>query len=118
MSSYRVIGQTVANRRRDRRIVMPPIHLELDGETYRTVDWSLGGFRVAPYAGALRPGAIVDVTIRIVVNDRERRHPTEAEVLRVLRAERTLAGRFVRLDGAALDSLESLILARMRPVAV
>jgi len=114
MARYRVVGVDFPNRRRDRRNAIPPIQLELDGEVYTTVDWSLGGFLIAPYRGRARPGMQFPVVIVIRIGDRVYRHRAEAEVVRAPAVRKQVAARFTRLEPDAVDTMEGLITGRLR----
>jgi len=113
MKQGKIIGYELENRREHRRMMMPPIQIEIEGTEYTTVDWSLGGFMLAPYTGKLKGGASVPVTIIASTGGDMRRHFAIAEIVRVERAERRLAGHFDRLDPRTVDSLERVILERL-----
>lgn len=113
MKQGKIIGYELENRREHRRMMMPPIQIEIDGVEYTTVDWSLGGFMLAPYVGRLRAGTSMPVTIIATTNGDMHRHFAIAEIVRVERAEKRLAGHFDRLDPRTVDSLERVILERL-----
>ena len=113
MSENKVIGFTMPNRRRDRRVVMPPIQIEIAGEEFTSVDWSLGGFLAGPYTGKLRKGDGVKVTLIATVGGKLCRHFAEAEIVRDGTEDSLLAGKFDRLDGPTVDTLERVIMERM-----
>ncbi|MBL6958660.1 MAG: PilZ domain-containing protein [Rhodospirillales bacterium] len=48
-------------RRRHLRVEDLPMSISVDGETYDSVNWSLGGFMVEEYDGNLTPGALLSV---------------------------------------------------------
>ena len=48
-------------RRRHLRVEDLPMSISVDGETYDSVNWSLGGFMVEAYDGNLTPGALLSV---------------------------------------------------------
>ena len=48
--------QTKRDRRQHRRTRSRPIKVAFDGKTYRTVDWSLTGFRLASFHRTLAVG--------------------------------------------------------------
>jgi len=113
MKQGKIIGYQLQNRRGHRRVIMPPIQIEIEGTEYTTVDWSLGGFLISPYAGKLKPGASVPITIIATSGDDMSRHFAIAEIIRFDLAEQRIAGRFDRLDPKAVDSLERVILQRL-----
>jgi len=114
MSDTKIIGFALPDRRRDRRVMMPPIQIEIAGEAFTTVDWSLGGFLAGPYAGKLKKGESVRVTIIATIRGELHRHPADAEVIRDGRKDGYLAAKFDQLDGTAIDTLERVIMERMR----
>jgi hypothetical protein len=113
MKQGKIIGYELENRREHRRIMMPPIQIEIEGTEYTTVDWSLGGFMLAPYAGRLKVGATVPITIIATTRGDMKRHFAIAEIVRVERLTKSIAGHFDRLDPRAVDSLERVILERL-----
>ncbi|MDH5488963.1 MAG: hypothetical protein OEX17_03440 [Rhodospirillaceae bacterium] len=48
-------------RRNDVRIDDPSLVVKVDGKTYNTVNWSMGGFLIEGYEGALSTGALLTV---------------------------------------------------------
>lgn len=44
------------DRRQHARFYDRPMQMDIDGKRYQTLDWSLGGFRIAGYHAPLRPG--------------------------------------------------------------
>jgi len=112
MKQGKIIGYELENRRAHRRM-MPPIQIEIEGTEYTTVDWSLGGFMLAPYTGGLIAGASVPVTIIATAGGEMYRHFAIAGIVRVEIAAKSLAGHFDRLDPRTVDSLERVILERL-----
>ncbi len=117
MTAGRIVGVTMANRRRDRRVMMPEVQVMLEGEMFLTDDWSLGGFSVAPYEGSLVPGDLVTVEILIAVEDDTFTVSAEAEVVRVETDMARLAARFTALDPEAVHVLEGAATGRLRRLA-
>ena len=113
MPDTKIIGYALPDRRRDRRVVMPPIQIEIAGEEFTTVDWSLGGFLAGSYDGDLKKGDGVRVTIIATVRGELRRHATGVEVVRDGKKDGYLAARFDGLDEHAIDMLERVIMERM-----
>ena len=114
MARYRVVGVDLPNRRRDRRNILPPIELVIEGEAYSTVNWSLGGFLIAPFAGAADVGDHIQVEIVVRIGDVVRRHRAEAEVVRRHHQRRRLAANYTRLTPETIDTLEGVITGRLR----
>ncbi len=113
MPDTKIIGFAVPDRRRDRRVVMPPIQIEIAGVEYTTVDWSLGGFLAGSYEGDLAEGDGIRVTIIATIRGELRRHVTDAEVIRDGKQDGYLAAKFDRLDEPAIETLERVIMERM-----
>jgi len=114
MAIHRIVAVGRKNRRRDHRVTIPPITLALDNQVYTTRDWSLGGFRVAPYGGVGLPGHMIPVVISVTVGRDVYRHEAKAEVVRINPRDRTLAARFTVIDASTIATLEGLITGRLR----
>jgi hypothetical protein len=114
MSRYQVIGIDSAERRRNRRSALPQIEIEIDGESYPTINWSLGGFLVEPYDGKRKTGDKLTVTIVVKVNKLEFRHQIKAKVARRSRVDGQLAAHFKSISPEAIDTLDGLITGRLR----
>ena len=93
-----------AERRRENYPGNNVITLELDGEFYSTMDWSLGGFDVDGYQGSLQPGNLVPVTI--VLETGHQTYEQTAFVSIVLNAGQKLAAKFNELGSDARDLLD------------
>ena len=94
---------------------MPVLHCLIEGRPLASVDWSLCGLQVEPYAGTLRPGS--DFSIGAV-------GPAEGALMPVgIRAratrieENALAALFIELDARALDALEAMMMRRRQYLA-
>jgi hypothetical protein len=94
---------------------MPVLHCLSEGQPLVSVDWSLGGLHVAPYAGMLRPGAefsigavgaAADALIPVGIRARATRVEGDA-----------LAALFIELDARAYDALEALMMRRRGSLA-
>ncbi len=118
MVAYKVVATAIANRRRDHRVASHPIELQLQGGTYVTANWSLGGFLVTDYVGPSGPGDLLAVHIVVRVGDVIYRHLAEAEVVRISPVKRKMASTFTRLEPDAMDTLEGVLTGRLRRQAV
>ena len=49
------------DRRESIRIDDPSLVVKVDGKTYNTINWSMGGFLIEGYEGALSTGALLTV---------------------------------------------------------
>lgn len=102
-------------RRRDQRMVVPVIRLEVDRNLYQSIDWSLGGIRFEPYYGGLQTGNMFTVT-GLGPGDGEPVPVTvRAQAIRVHAGR--VAARFMELDERAYNVLEALIMRRRREMA-
>ncbi|RDD62236.1 PilZ domain-containing protein [Ferruginivarius sediminum] len=55
----------LTGRRRSERIKQPRLKVRVDGRAYRTIDWSLGGVRIADYPRPVQRLDRVDGTLKI-----------------------------------------------------
>jgi hypothetical protein len=110
----KIIGLQLSNRRRDQRISVMPIQIELDGETYTSLDWSLGGFLIEGYEGQRRPGEEMMVGLQVIAQGVEFNHVARAEVVRIDPHGNQFAANFVALDNATLDTLEGWLTGKLR----
>lgn len=111
---YQIIGSVGSNRRRDRRYEIPPLQVAIGGAIYTTTNWSLGGVLLDGYKGVRRPGESVQVNLIAHDGDVAYQHAAETEVVRVGPAPGELALHFKRMDPETLDTLEHLIMGRLR----
>jgi hypothetical protein len=102
-------------RRRHQRFTQPPLSLSLEGRTYATADWSMGGFVIDDYGGALTPGSLF--TISGIGADAEELTPVEvrARVLRISEDRRRLTVTFLFVDQPAFRVLQRLVGKRIQP---
>lgn len=112
MTGYRIVGG--ANRRRDQRIVIPPIEVEIAGVVYKTQDWSLGGFKIEPFQGVSWRGAKLNLEIVVAENEHEYRHEAAANVVRYISENRQLAARFISLSPELTELLDAHMSGRLR----
>lgn len=103
-------------RRRHQRFTQPPLSLSLEGRTYATADWSMGGFVIDDYAGALTPGSLF--TINAIGANGDDLTPVEvrARVLRISEDRRRLTVSFLFVDQPAFRVLQRLVGERVQPV--
>jgi hypothetical protein len=107
-----VNGRAIQNQRRDQRVVVPVLRLAIGGKIHTTVDWSLGGFMIEPYAGPLLP--LQEFTIEAMGPGDGEMMPlaTEARVARLI--GKRLAGKFTGLDDKVFAFLEALMTRRRK----
>ena len=103
-----------AERRRAKRLGKHVITLELDGQFYSTMDWSLGGFCLDGYQGSLQPGNLVPVTIVLETGHQTYEQSALANIVRNDDGEQKLAAEFSELGSDALDLLDSWQTGRLQ----
>jgi hypothetical protein len=94
------------DKRRDRRQPSPALEVTLDGNRYRTVDWSLGGALLADYFGPLAPGDQVSGSLQVLADLST--HPFKAVVVRRDSALGQLALNFTDISHGAFSALEAI----------
>ena len=97
-------------RRRDKRQLTPPLGVCLDGDSYPTVDWSLGGVLVSDYYGPAAPGDQVEGRVQILTDTTS--HAFKAVVVRRDSGAGELALNFTELSESAFSVLESALMGR------
>ena len=96
-------------RRRDQRTSERVITLELEGQFYSTLDWSLGGFLIEGYEGDLQPGHSAPISIILEDGVDTVEQPATASVVRIVQSElelRQLAAKFDDLNDEVCGLLE------------
>jgi len=97
-------------RRRDKRKLTPPLSVSLEGGSYASVDWSLGGVLVSDYYGPAAPGDEVEGRVQILTDPAS--HAFKAVVVRRNSEAGELALNFTELSDSAFSMLESALLGR------
>ncbi len=98
------------DRRVDQRVQSTALEITLDGQTYRTVDWSLGGALLADYFGPRGSGEQVEGSLQITRDLTS--FPFKAVVVRRDPTLGQLALNFTDLSASGFSALESLIMGR------
>ena len=98
------------DRRIDQRVQSTALEISLDGETYGTVDWSLGGALLADYYGPRGTGDQVEGSLQITRDMTS--FPFKAVVVRRDPAMGQLALNFTDLSASGFSALETLIMGR------
>ncbi len=109
----RVIGTRISERRRDKRLTVRPITIELDGKSYETLDWGLGGFLIEPYEGSHVPGDCLYVRITVDDGRHTHSHVVEIKLLRLDRKYGEFAANFINLDDDTFKTLEGWMSGRL-----
>jgi hypothetical protein len=102
-------------RRRTQRLLIPELRLLVEGREHVAADWSLGGFQIETYVGALRAGD--DFPIAAVGPVDGPLMPVGIRARALRRGEDTLAAQFIELDDRAFDALDALMRRRQRYLA-
>ncbi len=110
----KIVGTQLHNRRRDKRVSVMPIQIEIEGKSYTTTDWSLGGFLIEEYSGRLSAGDEIMVAIQVIAGAVEFSHVARAEVIRNDTRSGQLAANFLQLDNATIANLEGWLTGRLR----
>ena len=98
------------DRRTDDCLPSLALKISLDGDQYRTEDWSLSGVLVADYYGAWAPGDEVEGSLQIVTDMNS--HPFKAVVVRRDSTVGQLALNFTELSPRAFSVLEAFMMGR------
>ena len=106
-----------AERRRHKRFGKHVITLELDGQFYSTMDWSLGGFSVDGYQGSLQPGNLVPVTIVLETGHQTYEQKVRACIVRNDDNGQKLAAKFNELGSETIDLLDGWQTGRLQRLA-
>ena len=75
-------GEQVGERRRHRRVPSAGLTVTIDDHDYPVRDLSVGGFRIGPYAGPLKPGGQFQLRFRVQVNGKPSEFRGRGKVLR------------------------------------
>jgi hypothetical protein len=102
------------SRRRDQRLRHMPLTVELEDAFYTTVDWSLGGFRIAGYDGKLAVDNDARVMVTGEIAGKLMGGSARVKVVRLGPEPGELAAAFVELHDDTWDHLEQLSLRRLR----
>lgn len=110
----KVVGKNGTERRRNRRPQQPPIRLRICGQPYKTTEWTLGGFMVAPYTDNHKAGNIIEVDIYIDAGKETIDHTVEGMVAQVDTEELKLAAQFIDLEPEVVELLDGWLTGRLR----
>ena len=115
MTSYTMGYQNVrgAERRRDRRLPLPIFTVRLDGVTYQTMNWSLGGLLIEGYTGERAAGDIVQIEIKAKDNTADFRMRIAVKVIRVQPGE-TIALQFEAMSPEIYEFFERCFANRFK----
>ncbi len=89
--------------------VSAPIKVKINGENYKTENWSIGGFKLVNFSHEMNPGERFKVGIAIPFIDLKIQFETEAEVIEQNSEESILRAKFVDLDERHKELLEYFV---------
>lgn len=112
MAKMTIVGHA-AYQRKNNRIAVPVINVGFRDESYATIDWGLGGFRIAEYEGELKLDEefVVD---GIGPGDQDELLAVRIESRVARRLDDQLSVAFITLSGDAYDILEALMMRRKK----
>jgi hypothetical protein len=115
MTSYTTGYQHVrgAERRRDRRLPLPLFTVRLDGQTYQTLNWSLGGLLIEGYSGERAGGETVQIDIKAKDNVADFRMRIAVKVIRAVPGE-SIALQFEALSTEIYEFFERCFADRFK----
>lgn len=100
-------SNTVDDRRESVRIDDPALVVRVDGKTYKTVNWSMGGLLIEGYDGSLTTGALVTVAA-LGANTKDLTDVCiRARVVRSDHENKYIAVNFLGLDSSAFSLLRT-----------
>ena len=100
--------------RKDNRIEEPVIYVLIEGETFPTLDWGLGGFRIGGYQGSIGSGKEFYVEgIGPAMNEL---FPVRVDCQAIRLFDEQLAVSFIELNSDTYDVLEALMMRRQKPL--
>lgn len=104
----------IEDRRRHERVRVPAITLQVEGRSYLSHNWSLGGFMIEGYEGRLTPGALFILDRIALLDGSMAEVRVRARVVRADDASRRLVVSFLDLDERAYAILNAHMIERMR----
>ena len=103
-----------SQNRKNNRIEDTVIIIFIEDETYRTLDWSLGGFRIGDYKGTIRADAEFMVTG--IGPDLENIFDVRVDCRAIRINNSQLSASFIEIDSNVYDILEALMARREKPL--
>ena len=100
-------------KRRHLRFEAPKLTVSMAGRSFTSVNWSLGGMRIAGEAEGLRLGTTLDVTLR--AENLDETFADQFTLLRFEPSESAVAGRFQTTDNKVVVLIGKLRKAGMEP---
>lgn len=100
-------GSSESERRQHARVTRVELAVRFDGQTYKTSNWSMGGFLLDDYHGHLSTGSLV--TVQGLGRDAPSMETVELAARVVRTSERVMAVNYLSLDAAAYELLQQLM---------
>lgn len=116
MASY-TMGYTLARgpeKRRDKRLPLPVFSVKIDGETYTTLNWSLGGLLVSDYDGTAADDQPIRVEMKAKDDTAEFKIKIAAHVIRNRTDRKELALKFDEMNPQVYDFFEKCFSRRFK----
>jgi hypothetical protein len=116
MSSY-TLGYSLARgaeKRRDKRLPLPVFKIKIDGLTYSTLNWSLGGLLVSEFDGVALEDQILRVDIMAKDENTSFKLRVPARVIRHKLDRRELALKFEEMNPQLYDFFEQCFSRRFK----
>jgi hypothetical protein len=116
MSSY-TLGYSLARgpeKRKDKRLPLPIFTVKIDGKTYATVNWSLGGLLVSEYDGEAIEDHVIKIDIKAKDDMAEFKLRIAARVIRNRTDRHELALKFEAMDPKVYDFFEQCFSRRFK----
>jgi hypothetical protein len=99
-----------ADERRDRRYPLPPLTVTIDGASYTTLNWSLGGFLLGDWTVPTKSGEVLSGMLQAEKDGP--RFGFTVEVVRWSPESSSLAAKFVEIEPGAIDHLDRSLARR------
>lgn len=116
MSSY-TLGYSLARgpeKRKDKRLPLPVFSVKIDGESYSTVNWSLGGLLVSDYDGTAADDQVLRIDVKVKDDLAEFKLRLSARVIRNRTDRRELALKFEEMNSQVYDFFEQCFSRRFK----
>lgn len=116
MSSY-TLGYTLARgaeKRKDKRLPLPIFTVKIDGRTFSTVNWSLGGLLVTEYDGDVRDDQLIRLDVKGKDDTAEFKLRLAARVIRNNVERQELALKFEEMNPQVYDFFEKCFSRRFK----
>ncbi|HVJ44573.1 MAG TPA: PilZ domain-containing protein [Dongiaceae bacterium] len=116
MSSY-TLGYSLARgpeKRKDKRLPLPVFSIKIDGQTFSTVNWSLGGLLISDYHGNAVEDQLVRLDVKAKDDAAEFKLRISARVIRNRADRHELALKFEEMNPQVYDFFEQCFSRRFK----